>query len=99
MAAVAKPAAVPKVLPILMVVGSCKSPPQTSMSFTQTNTNPPVAVVASFVRSQLAITSAKFDHSFDKYNTPESEASRKKTFEGAQENPRTSLYNILGRRQ
>ncbi|KAF4979053.1 hypothetical protein FZEAL_4663 [Fusarium zealandicum] len=57
------------------------------------------AVVAGFVRSQLSITSAKFDRSFSKYNTPQSEASRAKTFDGAVENPRTSLFNLLGRRQ
>jgi hypothetical protein len=51
------------------------------------------------VASQLATTSAKFDRSFAKYNTPESEANRARTFDGAVENPRTSLFNILGRRQ
>ncbi|KAI8717836.1 hypothetical protein NCS52_00860700 [Fusarium sp. LHS14.1] len=80
MAALARPVATPKVLPIVMAVGS-------------------FAIVAGFVRSQLAITSAKFDRSFDKYNTPESEASRARTFDGAVENPRTSLFNALGRRQ
>ncbi|KAF4470888.1 hypothetical protein FALBO_2209 [Fusarium albosuccineum] len=80
MAALAKPVATPKVLPVVMAVGS-------------------FAIIAGFVRSQLAITSAKFDRSFSKYNTPESEAARAKSFEGAVENPRTSLFNILGRRQ
>ncbi|KAJ4309729.1 hypothetical protein N0V84_011342 [Fusarium piperis] len=80
MVALTKPAAAPKALPIIMVVGS-------------------FAVVAGFIRSQLSVTSAKFDRSFAKYNTPESEASRAKTFEGAVENPRTSLFNALGRRQ
>ncbi|KAF5000732.1 hypothetical protein FGRMN_1573 [Fusarium graminum] len=57
------------------------------------------ALVASYVTSQLSTTSAKFDRSFAKYNTPESEANRARTFDGAIENPRTSLFNILGRRQ
>ncbi|KAJ4260630.1 hypothetical protein NW762_007374 [Fusarium torreyae] len=57
------------------------------------------ALIGSYVSSQLATTSAKFDRSFSKYNTPESEANRARTFDGAIENPRTSLFNILGRRQ
>ncbi|QPC77057.1 hypothetical protein HYE68_007809 [Fusarium pseudograminearum] len=57
------------------------------------------AIIASYVTSQLATTSAKFDRSFAKYNTMESEAARARTFDGAIENPRTSLFNILGRRQ
>ncbi|KAF5022605.1 hypothetical protein F66182_5351 [Fusarium sp. NRRL 66182] len=57
------------------------------------------ALVATYVRSQLSTTSAAFDRSFSKYNTAESEANRAKTFDGAIENPRTSLFNILGRRQ
>ncbi|KAF4458180.1 hypothetical protein F53441_31 [Fusarium austroafricanum] len=78
--AIAKPAAYPKALPVVVAVGS-------------------FALVASYVNSQLNRTSAAFDRSFAKYNTPESEANRARTFDGAIENPRTSLFNILGRRQ
>ncbi|KAH7192678.1 uncharacterized protein B0J16DRAFT_333524 [Fusarium flagelliforme] len=78
--ALAKPAAYPKALPVVVAVGS-------------------FAIIASYVSSQLATTSAKFDRSFSKYNTPESEANRARTFDGAIENPRTSLFNILGSRQ
>ncbi|KAM0253822.1 hypothetical protein ACHAP5_000401 [Fusarium lateritium] len=78
--ALAKPAAYPKALPVVVAVGS-------------------FALIGSYVASQLSITSAKFDRSFAKYNTPQSEANRARTFDGAIENPRTSLFNILGRRQ
>ncbi|EFW98828.1 hypothetical protein CMQ_4680 [Grosmannia clavigera kw1407] len=55
-----------------------------------------VTGVATYVRRQLMRESQAFDRYFSTYNTPESEASRKRVFEGASEDPRTSLMNILG---
>ncbi|KAH6893068.1 hypothetical protein B0T10DRAFT_559067 [Thelonectria olida] len=70
-------AAVPKVLPVLMVAASA-------------------GAVVTYIRSQLTYTSSQFDRSFSKYNSPESEASRRATFDGAVEDPRTSIFNVLG---
>lgn len=50
-----------------------------------------------YIGSQLHRTSSEFDRSFAKYNTPESEASRARTFAGLETaDPRTSVFNALG---
>ena len=53
-----------------------------------------IAGVATYVRSQLVQESATMDRFFSKYNTPESEASRRRTFEGNPD-PRTNILNVL----
>ncbi|KAI9903767.1 hypothetical protein N3K66_000296 [Trichothecium roseum] len=54
-----------------------------------------VAVVGTYVNSQLRREAREFDRSFSRYNTPASEAQRRKTYEGASD-PRNSWFNILG---
>ncbi|EEY22267.1 hypothetical protein HYQ46_007225 [Verticillium longisporum] len=54
-----------------------------------------IAVVGSFIASQLTTSSRNLDRAFAKYNSPQSEASRKRSFEGAPD-PRTNLLNCLG---
>lgn len=56
-----------------------------------------VAAVAGYVSHNLKTNSRQFDKFFASYNTPESEASRRKTFEAApKQDPRTNFLNILG---
>ncbi|KAK9443667.1 uncharacterized protein G6M90_00g003370 [Metarhizium brunneum] len=50
--------------------------------------------VATYVRSQLVTNSNTMDRFFATYNTPESEASRQKTFQGHPD-PRTNILNFL----
>ncbi|OAQ64691.1 hypothetical protein VFPPC_13931 [Pochonia chlamydosporia 170] len=50
--------------------------------------------VGTYIRSQLVTNSNTMDRFFASYNTPESEASRQKTFEGHPD-PRTNLLNFL----
>ncbi|KAI5461649.1 hypothetical protein BGZ63DRAFT_386307 [Mariannaea sp. PMI_226] len=57
------------------------------------------AAVVTYVRGQLSYTSRQFDRSFEKYNTPESEANRRAAFAGAVEDPRTNILNVLGWRR
>ncbi|KAM0277062.1 hypothetical protein ACHAQH_006132 [Verticillium albo-atrum] len=54
-----------------------------------------VAIVGSFIASQLTTSSRNLDRAFAKYNSPASEASRQRSFEGAPD-PRTNLLNCLG---
>ncbi|OAA60016.1 hypothetical protein ISF_06027 [Cordyceps fumosorosea ARSEF 2679] len=54
-----------------------------------------VLIVGAYVKSQLATQSNNMDRFFSTYNTPESEASRRKTFEGYPDT-RTNILNILG---
>jgi hypothetical protein len=51
--------------------------------------------VTAYVQWQLKKESTQMDRFFQPYNTPESEASRSKSFEGAPD-PRSSLFNVLG---
>ncbi|KAK3192272.1 hypothetical protein K4F52_001485 [Lecanicillium sp. MT-2017a] len=53
-----------------------------------------VTAIAGVVRLQLASQSNKMDHIFAQYNTPESEESRRKTFDGHPD-PRTNILNFL----
>lgn len=50
--------------------------------------------IATYIQSQLTTGSKTMDRFFDKYNTPESEASRQKTFQGHPD-PRTNILNFL----
>ncbi|EOO01876.1 hypothetical protein UCRPA7_2615 [Phaeoacremonium minimum UCRPA7] len=52
--------------------------------------------VAAYVRSQLRTESNTMDRFFAQYKSPQSELSRQRVFEGAQEDPRKSLFNVLG---
>ncbi len=82
----------PKYLPVLMV-----STAGTSMNFALTLlklTPQIVTAIAGVVRLQLASQSNKMDHIFSQYNTPESEESRRKTFDGHPD-PRTNILNFL----
>ncbi|KAM0326779.1 hypothetical protein ACHAQA_006653 [Verticillium albo-atrum] len=54
-----------------------------------------VAVVGTFISAQLSTSSQNLDRAFAKYNSPESEASRQRSFDGAPD-PRTNLLNCLG---
>ena len=57
------------------------------------------ALVITYVRSQLARNSRIMDERFAQYNTPESEAARRKMYTEAGkggEDPRTSAFNVLG---
>ncbi|OAA66445.1 hypothetical protein SPI_01021 [Niveomyces insectorum RCEF 264] len=54
-----------------------------------------VSGVVAYVRQQLNRESNTMDRYFASYNTPQSEASRRRVFEGASEDPRTSLLNVL----
>ncbi|CAM1506158.1 Fc.00g057990.m01.CDS01 [Cosmosporella sp. VM-42] len=70
-------AAVPKVLPAIMVIGAATA-------------------VVGYVQSQLKTNSRTMDSFFAKYNTPESEASRRETFKGLEyQDPRTNFFNVL----
>ncbi|KAK2595341.1 hypothetical protein QQS21_006941 [Conoideocrella luteorostrata] len=51
--------------------------------------------VGTYVRSQLVTNSNTMDRFFASYNTPESEASRRRTFEGHPD-PRTNILNFQG---
>lgn len=53
-----------------------------------------VSAVGAYVRSQLRRESRTMDRYFSTYRSPESEASRRKVFEG-QPDPRNSLFNVL----
>ncbi|TQW01026.1 hypothetical protein V2A60_002043 [Cordyceps javanica] len=56
-----------------------------------------VLVVGAYVKSQLETQSSNMDRFFSTYNTPESEASRRKTFAGHPDT-RDNMLNILGRK-
>ncbi|EGX96114.1 hypothetical protein CCM_00769 [Cordyceps militaris CM01] len=56
-----------------------------------------VLAVGAYVKSQLDTQSDNMDRFFSTYNTPESEASRRKTFEGYPDT-RTNVLNMLGRK-
>ncbi|KAJ6787834.1 hypothetical protein PWT90_09892 [Aphanocladium album] len=53
-----------------------------------------VLVVGAYVKSQLTTQSNTMDRFFATYNTPESEASRRKTFEGFPDT-RSNMLNFL----
>ncbi|KAJ9133872.1 hypothetical protein NKR23_g10512 [Pleurostoma richardsiae] len=55
-----------------------------------------VSAVAGYVRSQLRTESHTMDRFFAQYKNAQSEESRRRVFEQAREDPRKSLYNILG---
>ncbi|KAF4125913.1 hypothetical protein GMORB2_1159 [Geosmithia morbida] len=55
-----------------------------------------VGLVASYVYSQLSYEKKVMDSRFAQYNNAQSEASRRKTFENSNSDPRTSAFNILG---
>jgi hypothetical protein len=56
-----------------------------------------VSIVAAYVGSQLRRSRHVMDSRFAQYNSTQSEAQRRKTFEGnGHLDPRTSLFNILG---
>ncbi len=57
------------------------------------------AGVVAYVNQQLNKESATMDHFFSTYNTPQSEASRQRVFDGAVEDPRTNLLNVLSHRR
>jgi hypothetical protein len=48
------------------------------------------------ITQQLATSKRVMDGRFAQYNTTASEENRKKAFEGAVEDPRKSLFNVLG---
>ncbi|KZZ98294.1 hypothetical protein AAL_02812 [Moelleriella libera RCEF 2490] len=52
------------------------------------------AAVGTYVQRQLSTESRAMDRYFAAYNTPESEASRRRTFEGYPD-PRTNFLNFL----
>lgn len=54
-----------------------------------------VSAVAGYIKSQLQQESRVMDRAFAQYKSPESEAARRKVFEG-QSDPRKSLFNVLG---
>ncbi|EJP62262.1 hypothetical protein ACQRIT_007943 [Beauveria bassiana] len=56
-----------------------------------------VVVVGAYVKSQLSTQSNTMDRFFSTYNTPESEASRQRTFHGHPDT-RSNMLNILGRK-
>ncbi|CAK7275331.1 hypothetical protein SEPCBS57363_006626 [Sporothrix epigloea] len=53
------------------------------------------SAVAAYVYSQLHTESNTMDRYFSAYHTAESEASRKRVFDGAIDDPRKNLLNIL----
>ncbi|CAK7203375.1 hypothetical protein SEUCBS139899_006108 [Sporothrix eucalyptigena] len=53
------------------------------------------SAVAGYVYTQLHTESNTMDRYFSAYHTPESEASRKRVFDGAIEDPRKNLLNFL----
>ncbi|KIH95261.1 hypothetical protein SPBR_04021 [Sporothrix brasiliensis 5110] len=53
------------------------------------------SAVATYVYGQLHTESKTLDRVFSAYNTPESEASRQRVFDGAIEDPRNNLLNFL----
>ncbi|KAG9257615.1 uncharacterized protein F5Z01DRAFT_646498 [Emericellopsis atlantica] len=56
-----------------------------------------VSIVAHYVGSQLSRSRNVMDSRFAQYNSTQSEAQRRRTFEGNTHlDPRTSLFNILG---
>lgn len=56
---------------------------------------PPVSAAVGYVRWQLSTSSSKLDRSFAAYNNAQSEASRRRAFEGATDT-RDALFNVLG---
>lgn len=57
-----------------------------------------ISAVGAYVHRNLTTNSRQFDKFFASYNTPQSEASRRKTFEGVEKtDPRTNILNFLGR--
>ncbi|KAI9172638.1 hypothetical protein HJFPF1_02147 [Paramyrothecium foliicola] len=57
-----------------------------------------VSAIVGYVQWQFGKSSQKLDSFFASYNTPQSEASRQRTFAGANTDPRTSFFNMLGRK-
>ncbi|KAK1770052.1 hypothetical protein QBC33DRAFT_530002 [Phialemonium atrogriseum] len=55
-----------------------------------------VSAVAAYIRSQLQNESRTMDRFFSQYKSPQSEASRQRVFDGRKEDPRKSLFNVLG---
>ncbi|KAJ4147523.1 hypothetical protein LMH87_002035 [Akanthomyces muscarius] len=56
-----------------------------------------VLAVGTYVKSQLTTASNTMDRFFSTYNTPESEAARRKSFEGYPDT-RSNMLNVLGRK-
>ncbi|KFH41720.1 hypothetical protein ACRE_075590 [Hapsidospora chrysogenum ATCC 11550] len=56
-----------------------------------------VAAVTAYITSQLSLYRNVMDSRFAQATSPESEAKRRKTFEGTNSDPRESIYNRLGR--
>ncbi|KFA71712.1 hypothetical protein S40288_08990 [Stachybotrys chartarum IBT 40288] len=54
-----------------------------------------VSAAVGYVRWQLFTSSSKLDRSFAAYNNAQSEASRRRAFEGATDT-RDALFNVLG---
>ncbi|KAK7227065.1 hypothetical protein V2G26_015068 [Clonostachys chloroleuca] len=54
------------------------------------------SAVVGMISQQLATSKRVMDGRFAQYNTVASEENRKKAFEGAVEDPRKSLFNVLG---
>ncbi|KAM0479037.1 hypothetical protein ACHAPE_003543 [Trichoderma viride] len=55
-----------------------------------------VSAVAMNIRWQLKTHAATQDRFFSQYKNPQSEAARKKVYQGAKEDPRKSWFNVLG---
>lgn len=87
----------PRILPIVVATASGKTPSNQPKHLHMILTcPPPVSLVASYVYSQLRYETHVMDSRFAQYNNAQSEASRRKTFEGTNSDPRTSMFNILG---